>query len=89
MCSSDLTQIQNLKIRKADLDDARSCALIHQQEIPTGFLSQLGLRFLKLLYAAMIRSSKAICLVVEDEEFQVVGCVCGCSDRKRVVEGKS
>lgn len=75
-----MTQNQNLKIRKANKADARTCGLIHQQEIPTGFLSQLGLRFLKLLYAAMIRSREAICLVVEDGECQVVGFVCGCSN---------
>lgn len=70
---------QNLRIRKADSINARACALIHQQEIPTGFLSQLGTPFLKLLYTAMIRSRKVICLVVEDESDQVVGFVCGCS----------
>lgn len=74
-----MTQPQNLRIRKADPINARGCALIHQQEIPTGFLSQLGIPFLKLLYTAMIRSRKVICLVVADESDQVVGFVCGCS----------
>lgn len=69
---------QNLRIRKANLHDAKACAKIHQQEIAIGFLSQLGIRFLELLYTAMVTSQHALCIVAEDEKGQVVGFVSGC-----------
>ena len=69
---------QNLKIRKANFHDAKACAKIHQQEIATGFLSQLGIRFLEALYTAMMTSQHALCIVAEDEKGQVVGFVSGC-----------
>lgn len=74
-----MTQSCNFKIRDAILADAGACAIIHQREIHTGFLSQLGIRFLKLLYTGMICSDRVLCLVVEDENGQVVGFVSGSS----------
>lgn len=53
--------------------DAESCANIHKQEINGGFLSQLGLKFLKLLYKAIISSSNTCCIVAENDRFLVVG----------------
>ena len=70
--------MQNLKIRKANFHDAKACANIHHQEIATGFLSQLGTRFLEVLYTAMVTSQHALCIVAEDEKGQVVGFVSGC-----------
>jgi len=70
--------LQNLKIRRADFRDAEACAKIHQQEIATGFLSQLGFRFLEALYTAMVTSQHALCIVAEYEKGEVVGFVSGC-----------
>jgi len=70
--------LQNLKIRDASLHNAKACAKIHQQEIATGFLSQLGIRFLEALYTAMVTSQHALCIVAEDEKGRVVGFVSGC-----------
>ena len=69
---------KNLKIRKATFDDAKACAKIHQQEIATGFLSQLGMHFLGRLYTAMVTSQHALCIVIEDEKEQVAGFISGC-----------
>ena len=73
-----MNPLQNLKIRIANFLDAKACAKIHQQEIATGFLSQLGIRFLEALYTAMVTSQHALCIVAEDEKGQVVGFVSGC-----------
>ena len=73
-----MNPLQKLKIRRANFFDAKACAKIHQQEIATGFLSQLGIRFLEALYTAMVTSQHALCIVAEDEKGQVVGFVSGC-----------
>ena len=74
---------QQIVIRKANLLDAKACAMIHKQEIATGFLSQLGVRFLELLYTAMVLSQHALCLVAEDEEKHIVGFISGCYDVRK------
>ena len=69
---------QSFKIRKANLNDAINCAGIHQQEIKTGFLSQLGIQFLVMLYEAIVVTQHACCFVVEDENGKVIGFIAGC-----------
>ena len=67
-----------MRLREANPHDAKVCANIHAQEITTGFLRQLGVRFLEVLYTAMITSSNSVCIVAEDEKGQVVGFISGC-----------
>jgi ribosomal protein S18 acetylase RimI-like enzyme len=69
-----INQSENYIIRMAINQDVDSCANIHKQEINGGFLSQLGLKFLKLLYKAIISSSNTCCIVAEKDNF-VVGFV--------------
>lgn len=68
-------------IRQANQNEASRLALLHQDNIETGFLSQLGRPFLELLYRELIRSDKAVCLVAEDKGL-IIGYVCGCENTR-------
>jgi ribosomal protein S18 acetylase RimI-like enzyme len=76
----------NFKIRKANSNDAIDCARIHQQEIKTGFLSQLGIQFLVMLYKAIVITQYACCFVVEDENGKVTGFITGCFNTSKFYE---
>ncbi len=60
-------------VRKNDLN--RLCAL-HAQSFPGFFLTSLGPRFLRLLYAAFAREQDGICIVAEDQGL-IVGFAAG------------
>ena len=51
-------------------------AKFHKDYIPTAFLSNIGIDFLKLIYSSMINSNLAFCLVAVENE-KPVGFVAG------------
>ena len=65
-------------VRPALARDARRVAELHVTRITTGFLAQLGPRFLHLLYRRAATSPHAFVLVAEEDE-QVAGFVAGAS----------
>lgn len=75
-----MNKLQETKIRKANLLDAKACAEIHQHKIHTGFLSQLGVRFLQVLYTSIVTSQHTFCAIAKDEDGQVAGFIAGCFD---------
>lgn len=61
-------------------------AEIHQSEIEQGFLSSLGVRFLRNLYGGLAKSPGAfVFAAVRDEE--VMGFICGSTDTGKVYRG--
>jgi glycosyltransferase involved in cell wall biosynthesis/ribosomal protein S18 acetylase RimI-like enzyme len=66
-----------LTIRPAQPMDAPAIAELHRQSIDTGFLSSLGSRFLRLLYADLIEWSGSAVFVVSDGEGGPLGFVAG------------
>lgn len=71
-----------MNIRLAKKKDAVQIAVIHQQEINQGFLSQLGIKFLSKLYESMI-SSKNSFVVTAEKNDEVIGFISGCSNVKK------
>jgi len=69
----------DVTIRPATLGDANSIANLHAAQIETGFLSTLGVGFLRLVYRALLQSAVGI-VVVADSGGDVVGFVAGTSD---------
>lgn len=63
-------------IRKLEQKDVTEIAGIHVKEIPSGFLSSLGISFLKLIYQSMVRSEDSFCIVAE-ENGRIIGFVSG------------
>jgi glycosyltransferase involved in cell wall biosynthesis/ribosomal protein S18 acetylase RimI-like enzyme len=68
---------RTLFIRPAQPPDAPAIAELHRQSIETGFLSSLGGRFLRLLYAAMIEWPGSAVFVVSDGSEGPLGFVAG------------
>ena len=68
---------ETLSIRPAQPQDAHTIAELHRQSIDTGFLSSLGSRFLRLLYADMIGWPGSAVLVVSDGADGSLGFVAG------------
>lgn len=68
-----------MNIRLAKPEEAPQIAKIHYYEINQGFLRQLGLRFLSLLYLAMIKSPLAF-VVVAEENNEIIGFISGCTN---------
>lgn len=56
----------SISIRPARVTDASALARIHRQALPEGFLSSLGDRFLRRLYAAIAADREAVAFVAED-----------------------
>lgn len=66
-------------LRAAEVGDARAIARLHVTLIDTGFLSSLGSRFLRLLYATLISSERGMVTVAEDDG-TTVGFIAGTDD---------
>jgi len=69
----------DVTIRPATLGDAETIASLHAAQIETGFLSTLGVGFLRLVYRALLQSALGM-VVVADSGGDVVGFVAGTSD---------
>jgi ribosomal protein S18 acetylase RimI-like enzyme len=65
-----------MTIRPAFRKDIPAVSKLHREFIKTGFLSSLGLPFLKLLYGFIAGSSNAVCLVAQDQS-EIVGFISG------------
>jgi ribosomal protein S18 acetylase RimI-like enzyme len=70
--------LNHIKLRDAETKDCTRIAALHSAIISTGFLSQLGDKFLSDLYRAMACFPGAILIVAEDEQGQVSGFISGC-----------
>ncbi len=68
-------------IRFANKKDCLSVARIHLQEIKSGFLNQLGEKFLVYFYESMIDSPNAFLIVAEDNG--IIGFVSGSTNLNR------
>jgi len=64
-----------MTVRLAEKRDALKIAQIHKQEIATGFLSSLPLRFLTQLYTELIASPSGFIVVAQEEH--IIGFVAG------------
>ena len=73
--------LDELPLRRARPEDAASIARLHRQGIESGFLPQLGIAFLTILYRALIRWPGATVLVVGATE--PVGFVAGSASTAR------
>lgn len=71
-----------IEVRMARSEDASALALLHAQSIDTGFLPQLGVRFLRRLYRALIAWPQAVVLVADGGEGPL-GFVAGVEDTGR------
>ncbi len=65
-----------MMIDKIQPDDVEQVAALHQHYMSRGFLPTLGIGFLKKLYAGMVTSDNAFCIVARDAG-GVVGFVSG------------
>lgn len=63
-------------IDKIQLGDVEQVAVLHQTYMNRGFLATLGIGFLEKLYAGMVNSDNAFCIVARDAA-RVVGFVSG------------
>jgi len=64
-------------VRPGTESDVEFAASLHASAISEGFLSQLGQRFLRLLYRRIVRSEKSFLLVAETEEGAHLGFLAG------------
>lgn len=69
-------------IRLANKDDCLEVAKLHVQEIKSGFLSELGEKFLDCFYQKMTDSQNAF-LIVAQQDNSIIGFVSGCLDLKK------
>src|SRR6476469_7259241 len=67
-----------------DASDLRFVARLHQEIIPTGFLSSLGMDTLETIYGALVKSPTAILLVAKNEQGESCGFVCATIDGRRM-----
>jgi ribosomal protein S18 acetylase RimI-like enzyme len=70
-------------VRGAVAVDTPRVAELHAARITEGFLTQLGPRFLQLLYRRVVRSPHAFLLVAVDHD-EVAGFLAGASDLRRL-----
>jgi GNAT superfamily N-acetyltransferase len=63
-------------IIKANKQKSWEIAALHKEHIESGFLSMLGVRFLKLLYVSIMESNSAFCLMAV-ENGEVAGFISG------------
>lgn len=68
-----------VNLRLATVEDSKSISKLHHQYIPSGFLSILGLLFLKLIYESMVNSKYSFCTIAEDSG-KITGFVSGAVD---------
>ncbi len=71
-----------IEYRLATEKDEKKIAELHHDYINKGFLSELGINFLELLYKAMIKSNEIVCIVAEKEN-EIIGFVSGAIDLKK------
>ena|SRR3989338_4141153 len=67
---------EKIKIRPIQKNDCRQVAELHKTNINIGFLSLLGVPFIKLIYQSMVGSDAAFCIVAESDN-KIVGFVSG------------
>ena len=72
----------SVEVSKIRINEFQTVALLHKQHISQGFLSSLGIPFLKLFYASMYDSQNAFCIVARNEKKEVIGFTAGCLDLK-------
>lgn len=65
-----------MNIGKSKAGDCTLIATLHQKYINTGFLSSVGLPFLKLLYKSMISSQYAFCFIAREDD-KIIGFISG------------
>lgn len=70
-----------IRIRPAEPRDVEPITRVHLASFPGFFLSCLGPRFLRLLYAEILASGKGV-LLVADENGKVIGLVGGTTEQK-------
>jgi glycosyltransferase involved in cell wall biosynthesis/ribosomal protein S18 acetylase RimI-like enzyme len=75
----DLIVADDVTIRRAVRQDAAALGYLHSSGISTGFLPQLGHRFMERLYRSLIDYQDGVVLVAADES-GVVGFVAGVRD---------
>jgi len=84
-----MNNTSNITIKKADhtIDDAvyKRIAEIHIAEIPAGFLSGLGEKFLTRLYQELARATGSFLLIAFDDK-RVAGFLCAGVDTKSIVK---
>jgi len=68
-----------MQVCLAQKKDAPAVAVIHKKELPTAFLSRLGIVFLSKFYEAIISHPGSFCIVAKDEN-GIKGFVSGTSD---------
>jgi glycosyltransferase involved in cell wall biosynthesis/ribosomal protein S18 acetylase RimI-like enzyme len=66
-------------VREAEVSDAPAIARLHAGMIGTGFLSSLGVGFLRVLYRALIESERGT-VMVADADGTTVGFIAGTDD---------
>jgi GNAT superfamily N-acetyltransferase len=66
------------------LENLNAIARLHQQGIPSGFLSSLGIEFLMRLYASIAASREGILIAAVDTDNQVIGFVSGTTEIRPV-----
>ena len=69
-------------IRLANKEDCLEIAKLHVQEIKSGFLLELGEKFLYYFYQAMINSQSTF-LIVAEQDNSIIGFISGSFDLKK------
>ena len=67
-------KMQQIIIQTASEKECDAIAKLHFEYIPTGFLSSLGIPFLRLLYQSMTNSKYAFCIIALEDN-KVIGFV--------------
>ena len=66
----------DIEIATKDVMIFRAVAELHSKSIDQGFLSSLGLKFLTLLYEAIVADKDSILIILKAHD-EVCGYVCG------------
>ncbi len=72
-------QPQNIIIRKADISDAKTMALLHIAEIKGGLFSFLGPAFVSGVYKTLLELKDSTALIAQEGN-STVGFICGVAD---------
>lgn len=72
-----------VKINDLTVGEIEEVAILHKENINTGFLSSLGINFLKLLYSSIQGSNSGLLVVVKNNE-KVQGFVSGTINIKNI-----
>lgn len=71
-----------MEVLLASKKEAHQIAKIHKQEINQGFLSSLGVNFLKVFYQAIVSSPYSFIIVAQEND-KIIGFVAGCTNIKK------